>query len=89
MLQAGELGDDAQLSMKSQSRGKLGLLIGGRPETLVSVRAALDSPLLGHGSWAQDPKYVEMLADVSAETGYVNDEAGPQGDTDYLDPTHF
>jgi hypothetical protein len=88
LASAGALGADAQLKYEAQSRGKLGLLIGGRPETLVSIRAAMDSPLVGHGSWAADPKYIEMLSDVSAETGYVSDEGAAQADADYLIPTH-
>ena len=87
LASSGALGDEAQTKYEVQSRGKLGLLIGGRPETLVSIRAVLDRPFLGHGSWASDPKYVEMLTDVAAETGY-NDEGGPQADADYLIPTH-
>ncbi|CAG9169324.1 hypothetical protein CURE108131_10220 [Cupriavidus respiraculi] len=37
-----------------QATSELGILLGGRSEILVSVRAFLDSPWLGHGSWAVD-----------------------------------
>ena len=31
------------------------------PEFAVGLQAALDSPIIGHGSWAKDMKYLEML----------------------------
>jgi len=37
-----------------QATSELGILFGGRSEILISVRAFLDAPLLGHGSWAVD-----------------------------------
>ena len=38
-----------------QAKSSLGLLAGGRSEFFASSQAFLDKPLLGHGSWAQDP----------------------------------
>jgi hypothetical protein len=38
----------------------MAIIAGGRAEILSSTRAILDSPILGHGSWAKDPKYVEL-----------------------------
>jgi hypothetical protein len=37
-----------------QSASSLGLLAGGRSEFLVSSKAFLEKPILGHGSWAED-----------------------------------
>lgn len=82
----GALGDRAQEKYQEQSRGKFGLLVGGRPETLVSWRAVLDSPLLGHGSWAEDLKYSQMLADIEGEAGYLDDER--QADVSDVIPIH-
>lgn len=65
----GYLGDEAQQKNESQSRMKGGILLGGRPEILVSSRAVLESPILGHGSWAKDFKYIEMLNDTMIENG--------------------
>ena len=62
---AGIIGKEAQA--KNENQSKAGLLLGGRPEILVSARAVADSPILGHGSWAQDYKYVEMLYDMETE----------------------
>jgi hypothetical protein len=76
----GFLGDDAQHKNEAQSHVKGGILLGGRPEIQVSSRAVLDSPILGHGSWAKDFKYTEMLNDLEIENG-----AGLEGDLDYLE----
>ena len=62
---AGLIGEEAQA--KNENQSKAGLLLGGRPEILVSARAVADSPILGHGSWAQEYKYVEMLYDMETE----------------------
>ncbi|MBY4896842.1 hypothetical protein [Cupriavidus sp. AU9028] len=37
-----------------QATSELGILFGGRSEILISLRAFLDAPVLGHGSWAVD-----------------------------------
>ncbi|HVJ07681.1 MAG TPA: hypothetical protein VM554_04815 [Acidisarcina sp.] len=71
----GALGDRALEKYEEQSRGKFGMLVGGRPETLISWRAVVDSPILGHGSWAADRKYNLMLADIEDAAGYTDDEA--------------
>lgn len=84
----GALGDDAQQKYEDQSKGNLGLLVGGRPETLVSWRAVMDAPLLGHGSWAEDPKYSEMLTDLEVEAGYKDDGPAPDEGESYLIPCH-
>ena len=66
---AGLIGTQAQEKNEQQSQSIGGLLIGGRPEILVSSRAVMDSPILGHGSWAKDYKYVEMLTDIEERFG--------------------
>jgi O-antigen ligase len=55
---------------QAQSNGKLGVLFGGRPETLVAIQAIRDSPLLGHGSFATDRHYLELRQDLQYEYGY-------------------
>lgn len=68
VTRTGYIGEEAQ--EKNESQEKAGnLLLGGRPEFKIGLRAALDSPLIGHGSWAKDPKYFEMLFDEMVETG--------------------
>ncbi|HWA93380.1 MAG TPA: hypothetical protein VG844_02175 [Terracidiphilus sp.] len=66
---AGLGGRRAQEKNTEQLESKQGLLLSGRPEILVSSQAVLDSPILGHGSWAKDPKYAEMLHDVEVRNG--------------------
>lgn len=44
----------AAAKYRQQAQADVGMLLAGRSEWLVSLRAFLDAPLLGHGSWAQD-----------------------------------
>lgn len=46
----------------SQS-GSFGLFIGGRSEIIASIKAIIDKPFLGHGSWANNCDYVNYLSD--------------------------
>ncbi len=66
---AGVLGEGAQQKNYEQSHNKFGILMGGRPDFLVGLRAVWDSPILGHGSWASDPKYQIMMQDMAFEYG--------------------
>ncbi len=36
----------------------------------------MDSPIIGHGSWAKEPKYYEMLYDALVETGEQDEQRG-------------
>ncbi len=66
---AGLLGSDAQAKYETQS-GTLGVLVGGRSEGLAATQAIIDSPILGHGSWAKDFTYVDLLAERQSSLGY-------------------
>lgn len=68
VTRAGVISEAAQEKNEAQSQSGQGLLLGGRPEILVSTRAVMDSPILGHGSWAKDYKYFEMLYDIEGTT---------------------
>lgn len=81
---SGLLGKDAQEKYESQASGEFGLLLGGRSEVLVSSRAILDSPFLGHGSWAKDDQYSMLLTELRRQAGYI---AGPE-DEEGLIPAH-
>ncbi len=50
----GWLGVEAQDKYEEQSGSNLSLLQYGRGELFASTQAIIDSPLIGHGSWAQD-----------------------------------
>ncbi|KPL51893.1 hypothetical protein ABB55_06340 [Prosthecomicrobium hirschii] len=54
----GLLGREAQDKYFSQAETDVGLVLGGRSESLASIPAIMDSPVLGHGSWARDIDYV-------------------------------
>ena len=80
----GAFGKYAQQKTEAQS-GKGGMLLGGRSEILGASQAIIDSPLLGHGSWARDPRYAAILADRSAALGYKHFQGGKKDD---LIPMH-
>jgi hypothetical protein len=80
----GVFGEYARQKLEAQS-GEGGLLLGGRSEILASGQAILDSPLLGHGSWARDPTYAAILAANRRELGYKSFEGGKLDD---LIPAH-
>jgi hypothetical protein len=86
-VEKGVFGEYAQRKLAVQQNGEGGLLLGGRSEILASGQAIIDSPLLGHGSWARDPTYAAILAEKRAELGY-KDVDGPGGKKDDLIPTH-
>lgn len=69
----GILGEAAHDLFNIQSKGDLGLLLGGRIELLASSLAIKDSPVIGHGSWARDPKYVALLNDQLSKYDYEID----------------
>jgi hypothetical protein len=73
---------------KNQTQLQAGLLLGGRPEILVSSRAVLEHPIAGWGSWARDYKYVEMLSDIQADYGIQTDLVDAEEDQGGLIPTH-
>jgi hypothetical protein len=83
----GYFSEDDQLKYEQQSQGKLGIMLGGRPEGLVAARAILDSPILGHGSYAVDYKYYQLLQQYQYEFGYsASDQGGDIEDPGI--PTH-
>jgi O-antigen ligase len=66
--------ESTQGKFQTQDQGKLGVLGGGRPETLVAIQAIRDSPLLGHGSYAVDPKYNLLQKDIEYQNGYTESD---------------
>ena len=84
MARQGMLGQNARQKYEQQAGGELGLLIGGRSEILVSFRAIMDSPIIGHGSWAKDYRYVNELIYLKRILGYYPGQSNELG----LIPTH-
>ena len=48
----------------------------------------MDAPILGHGSWAEDPKYSEMLTDLLMQSGYKDDGPASDDRESFLIPCH-
>jgi len=63
------IGDKAYYIANMQS-GKFGILLGGRIEIYSAARAIMDSPLIGHGSWAKNPHYIDYLKELD-KLGYT------------------
>lgn len=72
---SGMLGEHARHKFEMQTSGGLGQIMGGRAELLVSSRAILDAPVLGHGSWARDVDYVAALVSILESRGHEVDAA--------------
>ncbi len=77
-------GEEVREKYLLQSTGDMGLLLGGRAEILASSQAIIDSPIIGHGSWAKDPKYVDTMLYALSQHGYALQGAL----NDDLIPTH-
>ena len=84
----GFLNEEAALKNQLQSQSAGGLLLGGRPEILVSSQAVLEAPIIGHGSWPRDFKYIEMLADIQTRWGIPMDLDYAEELSQGLIPTH-
>jgi hypothetical protein len=79
--------ESTSAKFQTQSQGDYGVLVGGRPETLVAIQAIRDSPILGHGSFPFGLKYLELKQDLQYEHGYTDSDE-PE-DTEYpVIPTH-
>ena len=66
--------ESTQEKFAQQSSGKLGVLFGGRPETLVAIQAIRDSPIIGHGSFAADDGTSKWSSCFMYENGYSDSD---------------
>lgn len=69
LAESGTLGIGAQRKYEIQTAGDVPLLLGGRSESIISLRAISDSPVIGHGSWAKDRRYVELYRALRLRMG--------------------
>jgi hypothetical protein len=70
----GMLGAKAAQKQAYQSSGQFGsVIVGGRPTIVIGARAIRDSPVVGHGSWARDPKYASEGVAELVSSGYAVD----------------
>lgn len=63
----GFFGEESRAKYELQNAyggGPIAILLGGRSESMVSTQAIADSPIVGHGSWAKDFKYLFMYVDM-------------------------
>ena len=67
---SGLLGSAALQKYEIESAGRYGVVAGGRMDFLTGLDAALDSPLVGHGSWAKDWRYTSRQEALLPELGY-------------------
>jgi hypothetical protein len=81
----GLLGLEAHQKYIQQTQGDLNLLASGRTEWLASIQAVIDSPILGHGSWAHDITYVILMMDRMEAAGL---EVVREGIVSDLIPSH-
>jgi hypothetical protein len=72
---------------QAQASGDYGVLVGGRPETLVAIQAIRDAPLIGHGSFPFGVKYLQMEQDIQYEHGYSGSDDPEETDSPVI-PTH-
>jgi hypothetical protein len=79
--------ESTQAKFETQAGGDLGVLVGGRPETLVAIQAIIDKPIIGHGSFPYEPKYLQLKQDIQYEHGY-SDSDEPEEDISGVIPTH-
>lgn len=85
----GLLGADSREKYQEEASGKYGVLLGGRTELLASIPAIIDSPILGHGSWAKDPGYLIAMKQAMLLLGYPGAfDLSPEALTEGLIPTH-
>jgi hypothetical protein len=75
---------------KLQANSAWGVILGGRSELLISIKAFLDSPLIGFGSWAESQSYVlEYLKMVDEAGGLLNGlDVAKNNLKSFLIPTH-
>ena len=79
--------ESTQDKFTQQSNGKLGVLFGGRPETLVAIQAIRDNPIIGHGSFAADEHYLELEQQLQYEYGYSDSDTPEEVEYPVI-PTH-
>jgi hypothetical protein len=79
--QKGWLGHAAAQKYALEAQSPYGIVGGGRPEFRASFHAIIDSPLLGHGSWPKDPRYLKYLVAPGRTLVQLSQQSG-------LIPTH-
>ena len=86
----GWLGEYARRKYLMQVDNDAGLFVSGRSESLVSLEAIRDMPILGHGSWAKDPYYSIVYYVKQKELGLPVPPSWQQfgADSEYIIQSH-
>lgn len=85
----GFLAADVALKYRQQASTEVGLLLSGRSESIIAIRAYLDSPIVGHGSWAQDKSgYIDQWITLLYQYGISDSLEGGGGIDGSLIPAH-
>ncbi len=85
--ESGIFDESTRDKFETQAHGDLGVLVGGRPETLVAIQAIIDRPIIGHGSFPYEPKYLQLRQDIQYEHGYTETDEPEEGVSGVI-PTH-
>ena len=85
-VEDGLLGRAALEKYREQTGGEVPLILGGRAESLVSIQAIADSPIIGHGSWARDKRYADLFYAARVRLGLPM--VNPLAQRSDLIPTH-
>lgn len=73
IVKTGVFGQDVLEKHLMQTSGSKNIILDGRSESLISIRAIKDSPIIGHGSWAKsDEYYIEYNKLLEMEGRDVN-----------------
>lgn len=90
LAERGALGYEARIKYRQQMGSGGNIIIGGRSTLLVATQAIADSPIIGHGSWAKNPYYVQVYFLKLREYGLpITENYRQLGEIDqYLIPTH-
>ena len=86
-VKRGYFEESVQEKFEAQSSGQMGVLLGARPEIPVAIQAIRDAPVLGHGSYAVDAKYLILLQDYQYRFGYSESDEPLQLEVPGI-PTH-
>ncbi|RZL67536.1 MAG: hypothetical protein EOP77_04440, partial [Variovorax sp.] len=83
------LAPEVALKYHQQASTEVGLLLAGRTESIILLRAYLDAPIVGHGSWAQDKSgYIDQWIQLVYQYGISDSQEGGGGlDGSYI-PAH-
>ena len=60
----GYVSERAWRTYEQQASGSFGVLLGGRSEIYTAARAVMESPIIGHGSWAKDAGHAARFLEL-------------------------